>query len=81
MANMVRELLTVAAAYAEAMDLPLKTVSSRVFDDSSKLESLREGSDILTARFERAMLWFSTEWPPRTAWPKGIKRPAPSEAE
>ncbi len=40
-----------------------KTVSHRVFGDSKKLTSLREGGDITVRRFNAAMLWFDQNWP------------------
>lgn len=78
--KIVEQLLCVAEAYAKAEEIPRKTVSWRALGDSKKLDAIAAGADIQASRFEQAMSWFSDNWPGRTAWPKGVKRPAPSEA-
>jgi hypothetical protein len=71
----ITQLLLVARAYAELEGVPLSTVSSRAFDDSKKLRSLEEGSDINVGRLERTMQWFSDNWPDGP-WPADVVRPA-----
>lgn len=70
----ITQLLCVARRYAEIESVPLSTVSSRVFDDGKKLKALEEGGDINVGRLERALRWFSENWP-NGSWPDEIPRP------
>lgn len=70
-----QHILRVAALYRNHFGLENKTVSFRVFNDSSKLEALIRGADLQTARFETAMRWFSDNWPEGVAWPDDVPRP------
>jgi len=71
-------LLTVAEAYRVAEGTTRSIVSWRVFEDTRKLQALVDGKDIQLSRFERAMLWFSENWPANVGWPIEIARPAPA---
>ena len=71
----IEDLLTVAREYGKLEGVPLSTVSSRALDDGKKLRALEEGADISVGRLERALVWFSENWPDG-AWPEGIPRPA-----
>jgi len=73
----IDQLLRVARRYAEIEEIPLSTVSSRVFDDGKKLKALEDGGDINVGRLERALLWFS-ERVPESEWPSDIARPSVS---
>lgn len=69
----ISELLKVADAYKEAAGLDKdSTVSSRVFNDGKKLTALREGSDIVTGRYNAAFVWFYDHWPEGKAMPKTL---------
>lgn len=70
----IDQLLVVAHAFGEAAELPETTVSWRVFGDTKKLPRLKAGADLQTRRLERAMRWFSTNWPEGHAWPDGVPR-------
>lgn len=75
---LIENLKTVALAHAAAADLPLKTLSSRIFNDGKKLDAIVAGdTDVTTARFDHAMQWFSDNWPDGAAWPEGVERPVP----
>lgn len=78
--NGIENLLAVARAYAEIEGVPLTTVSFRVFDDSKKLAAIGGKADIGVRRFERAMQWFSDNWP-NGDWPAEVPRPSLSVAE
>lgn len=56
------------------------TLSFRVFGDSKKLAALRAQGDITTARFNRAVRWFSTNWPDGAVWPEGVPQPQSEDA-
>lgn len=76
------QLLTVARAYCAARKLSMARVSTLVFNEGKKLEAIQSGgADLATGRFERAMNWFSENWPVETEWPTNISRPANSEPE
>lgn len=76
----IEQLLTVARTYAEIEGVPLSTVSSRVLDDGKKLGLIAAGADIQVRRLERAMQWFSDNWP-ATDWPADVPRPDPTPVE
>lgn len=72
----IDHLLAVARAFGDAAELPDTTVSWRVFGDTKKLPRIKAGADLQTRRLEKAMRWFSTNWPAGHAWPDGVPRPA-----
>lgn len=59
----------------------LKSVSTRIFRDGKTVPRVFAGGDITTGSYERAMEWFSTNWPEGAYWPEGIARPQPREGE
>jgi hypothetical protein len=71
----IERILAVANAYADAEGIELSTVSWRVFGDTKKLTALESGSDIWVGRYERALQWFSDNWPSSAKWPRGVPRP------
>ncbi|MDF1606981.1 hypothetical protein PZ897_02195 [Hoeflea sp. YIM 152468] len=75
----IASLLLLAEVYGNALGIPRKTVSSRVFSDSKKLQGLHDGADIVTGRFNAAVMWFSANWPDGAEWPEGVERPAVAE--
>lgn len=77
----IQRLLTLARAYGDAEQIGLSTVSWRVFGDTKKLAALEDGADIQIGRYEKAMQWFSDNWPEKTRWPKGIDRPPVTEPQ
>ena len=76
------QLLAVARAYAEAEQVDLSVVSSRVFDDSKKLPAVAAGSASLTLRrAEAALAWFASRWPAGASWPVAVPLPAAPETD
>lgn len=71
----ITDLIIVADAYRFHLELPVTTVSNRVFSDTKKLGALMAGADIYLSRFNAAMAWFSANWPEGLAWPEGVERP------
>jgi hypothetical protein len=69
----IDQLLKLARRYAELKGVPLSTVSSRVFDDGKKLAALEGGADINVKRLERALAWFSDNFP-EGEWPSDVPR-------
>jgi hypothetical protein len=73
----IDHLLAVAHAYAEAENIDLSTVSWRALGDTKKLTMIEsDGRDIQVRRLEKAMQWFSDNWPEGGVWPVDITRPA-----
>ncbi|MDM9619099.1 hypothetical protein [Rhizobium sp. S96] len=52
-------------------------MSTIVFNRGAKLDGIANGGDLATGTFERAMQWFSDNWPDDVAWPDDVSRPAP----
>lgn len=77
MTPLTDQLLTVADAFCKARKLSRARVSTLIFNDGKKLDLIEGGADLGTKGFERAMGWFSAEWPADTKWPREIKRPEP----
>lgn len=69
------QLILVANRYAHLAGLSLSRVSTIVFNDGKTLMRLQAEGDITTTTFERAMAWFSGQWPDDAVWPEGIARP------
>lgn len=79
------QLLRVAQVYAEAMGtkgrdgLPsLSGISTRIFGDGKTFARISSGGDLTTGSWERAMRWFSDNWPDAAEWPEQVSRPAAS---
>lgn len=71
------QLLTLADAYCKARKLSRARVSTIVFNAGMALDRIASGKDLTTGSWERAMAWFSQNWPEGAEWPKGVKRPQP----
>lgn len=76
------QLLTVARTFCAARGLSMARVSTLVFNEGKKLQAIETGgADLATGRFERAMLWFSENWPANAVWPVEVIRPEPQPAQ
>jgi hypothetical protein len=75
----IQNLLTVAKQYGEAKKIGVSTVSWRAFGDTKKISAIQSGADIQMRRFEKAMQWFSDNWPEGAQWPEGVERPEPAK--
>ncbi|WEO73208.1 hypothetical protein [Agrobacterium vitis] len=72
---MREQILLVADVYGAQRGISRKRVSTLVLNRGSKLDDIAGGCDILTAIFERAMEWFSANWPEGAHWPDEVVRP------
>ena len=79
--TLVSQLLIIANSFCSARRLSLPRVSTLIFNDGKRLGSIQRGGDLQTASFERAMVWFSANWPEGAAWPSDVPRPAPTLVE
>lgn len=71
----IEHLCDLARRYGEAEGVEPVTVSWRVFGDSKKLAAIEGGADIQLGRFEKAVRWFSVNWPASAVWPSTLPRP------
>lgn len=76
--NMREQILLVADVYAAHRGIGRKRVSTIVMNRGSKLDEIANGGDLTTGIFERAMSWFSDNWPDGLDWPEGVGRPVAS---
>lgn len=78
--NLRSQLISVSDAYCAATKLSRARVSTLVLNRGATLEKIAAGeADVNTGTFEKAMLWFSANWPVGAGWPDDVDRPV-SEA-
>lgn len=78
MSNLRDQLISISDAYGAARSLSRARVSTIVFNAGSTLDRIASGRDLTTGNFERAMRWFSANWPDGVEWPEGVDRPVVS---
>jgi hypothetical protein len=78
MITLRHQLIAVADGFAAHRGLSRARVSTLVFNSGTALNRIAAGRDLNTKRWERAMLWFSRNWPEGAEWPAGVARPAPA---
>ena len=71
-------LLTLANAYANRRKVSTATVSNLVVGHARLFQRLRRGGSCTLKTFQKALKWFSDNWPDDLFWPFEIPRPAPS---
>lgn len=71
----VQDLLLLIDRHLAGSGLRETQLSARLFDDSKKIAMLRGGADLVTARFNGAVTWLSSNWPADAEWPCHIVRP------
>lgn len=77
MFTLTDQLMTVADGYCAKVQRSRSRISTIIFGDGMRLDGVAQGKDIQTRSFERAMAWFSANWPADLDWPEGIERPSP----
>ena len=78
MLTLTDQLLLVARAYCAAESVSLSVAGRRAFDESKLLVDLERGHSSPTLkRSDRALWWFSANWPAEAAWPADVPRPDP----
>ncbi|MDZ5448904.1 hypothetical protein [Labrys sp. ZIDIC5] len=73
--SQISTLLKLASAFADQRKLSESRVSTLVFGDGTRLNHLRQGGDMGSRRVERAIQWFSDNWPEIAPWPTDVLRP------
>lgn len=76
---MTARLLALSDAYSAKTGMSRSRISTIVFNDGKALGRIADGGDLNTRSFEKAMLWFASNWPEGLEWPAGIERPASPE--
>ncbi|KAA3510122.1 hypothetical protein DXM21_20040 [Agrobacterium rosae] len=72
------QLILVFETYCRATDRSESRISTQVLSGGKRLQQIRDGGDIGTVGFEKAMQWLSNQWPDDLPWPEGIPRPSNS---
>lgn len=72
------QLLMIVDIYCAATERSEARVSTQLLSGGRRLQQIRDGGDIGTMGFERAMQWFSDNWPVTVEWPHDVPRPVPA---
>lgn len=72
--NYRQHLILLIESYAAACGLSPSRVSTVALNAGHTYQNLLNGKDITVGRCERAMRWFSDNWPDGAEWPAGIER-------
>lgn len=75
MLTLTDKLMKIADAYCAHVRRSRSRISAVVFGDGMRLDGVAGGRDLNTRSWEKAMTWFSANWPEGLAWPEGIERP------
>ena len=76
------QLIAISDQYGLAKGIGRQRVSTIVLNRGASLDLIATGkADLNTGTFERAMRWFSLNWPEGVPWPEGIARPDASAAQ
>lgn len=76
MSSTSKNLVTLARMLAEHENITHWAVSMRIFKKGNYFARLEAGTDPQVSTSERALNWFSENWPSDLEWPRGIPRPA-----
>lgn len=73
-------LTALATAYTSAMNVSLATLSERAAGDWRFFQQVAAGALNYRIRsYDRAMTWFSDNWPAGLEWPDDVPRPTALE--
>jgi hypothetical protein len=75
MLTLCDKLIRTADAYCAHVRRSRSRISTIIFGDGLRLDGIAQGKDIQTRNYEKAMLWFASNWPEALAWPEGVERP------
>ncbi|WP_295894872.1 hypothetical protein [uncultured Bartonella sp.] len=80
MRNLRNQLVIVSDIFGNARGIGRKRVSTIVLGQGSKLDAIANGSaDVTTKTWEKAMQYYSDNWPKNAVWPVSIARPTPQQ--
>ena len=69
-------LITLVETMSEHVGRSEATLSNKAAGNATLFERLRTGKGCTIRTAQRAVLWFSDNWPADLAWPKDIPRPS-----
>jgi len=69
-------LIAALTAYVSGSEIGEARLSTVLLGSGARIAKIRNGGDVNTATYERAMLWLSENWPDGCDWPAGVPRPA-----
>lgn len=69
------QIISVADSYCDQTGMSRARLSTIVLGGGHRLDKISQDGDLTTRSFERAMRWFSKNWPQNADWPAGITRP------
>lgn len=72
-----QHLLSLSAAYAAATGMKMTAIWVAVLNDRAFPSRLNSDKTITIRTYDRAVQWFSDNWPGAANWPEGVMRPAP----
>ena len=81
MMTMPDHIVCLADGFCEVSGISTATLSNRLFKDARKIDALRGGRDLVTARYQTALAYFDMNWPSNVEWPSDIPRPSVAEEE
>lgn len=70
-----------ATRYAETLGVSVASVGKAALRDNTFFQRIEAGEGFTIRTFDRALQWFSDNWPSDTPWPSDIPRPAPAAQE
>jgi hypothetical protein len=74
--ELIRNLLSVAAAYQAAHSISRSTLGRQAAGDWRFFDHLSDETKTFTAKkYDQVMGWFSDNWPAGAVWPATIARP------
>lgn len=71
------KLLSLMDRYCEATKRSQARVSTIVLGSGHRIGSIRNGAGFTFRIYDRAVAWFSDNWPENAVWPDGVERPTP----
>lgn len=72
-------LLSVSARYCGSTGMSKARLATLIANDGKFFDRIEAGGSFTIRTHERAMRWFSDNWPVGTAWPEGVARPPAAE--
>ncbi len=70
------KLLALLDLYCAATGRSEARVATLIQNAGHFFSAVRAGSGFTVRTYERALRWFSDNWPAGLAWPEGVERPA-----
>ncbi|SEG58945.1 hypothetical protein [Bosea lathyri] len=76
-AELKQHLLTLSDAFASSRGVGVTTVWRQAINDPTFYDRLKSEKTITIRTYDRAVSWFSENWPSDQCWPDRVPRPVP----